>query len=344
LNPIDIIHHAVDKGINLIDVGYAFKEERQEKLLRLLNTALKDGYREKVKITVTVPSGMIQQASDFNKNLEKQLLWLGDGEVDYCLLGGLNRYSWPRLRETDIIPSIEKAMSSGEVGKFGFSFHDYFQALRIIITEYDNWSLCSFQYSYMDADHHPGYGGIKFASDKGIAVMTTNPHLSGRLTAEIPGHVKEVWESAGKGYSRSEWALKWVWNHLEIASVVSNIHSMKQLRENILLANTAESGKLNISEQIFISNVRDAYRKLKQIPCTACRACMPCPQGINAPRIFEIYNDALMFNDFNTAQRIYREEDHRIEDCTKCGLCAKACGKQIPVPEWLETAGKKLAD
>jgi predicted aldo/keto reductase-like oxidoreductase len=194
----------------------------------------------------------------------------------------------------------------------------------------------------MDIDHHPGYGGLKYAADKGLAVFTTEPHLGGRLVSIPPESVAEVW---GPGYSEKERidrTLRWVWDHEEISTVISNMDSIEQIKANIELAEKAEADKLNVEDKVFISNVRDAYKKLKEIDCTSCRACMPCTQGIDAPRIFEIYNDAAMYGDWETARTIYKEEGHQILRCTQCGTCVVRCGREIAIPDVLEEIRPKL--
>ena len=334
--------YAIDNGVNYIDAGYSFAEGEHEKQLKLLGKGLKSGYREKVRISITIPSQLIKEEADFDGILEKQLKYLDTDTVDFCLLGGLNRNTWPRLMKKGVTDNAEKAMSDNKFTYFGFFFHDYFQALREIIEGYDNWTLCGFQYSYMDVDHHPGYGGLKHAADNGLAVFTTEPQLGGRLVSKPPESVAKVWGSEYTEKERIDWALRWVWNHREISTVVSNTDSVEQIQANIELADKAEADILNVEEKVFISEIRDTYKKLKQIDCTSCRSCMPCAQGIDAPRIFEIYNDAVMYGDWETARTTYKEEGHQILRCTKCGTCAVRCGREIAIPDVLEEIRPKL--
>jgi predicted aldo/keto reductase-like oxidoreductase len=65
---------------------------------------------------------------------------------------------------------------------------------------------------------------------------------------------------------------------------------------------------------------------------------MPCPEAIDVPRIFELYNDAFMYGDLEAARRIYRIEHHRADLCTECGFCEKNCAKRLSVLEWLTKA------
>jgi predicted aldo/keto reductase-like oxidoreductase len=86
------------------------------------------------------------------------------------------------------------------------------------------------------------------------------------------------------------------------------------------------------------------FLKLRPIPCTACRGCMPCPQDIDVPRIFELYNDAIMYGDIGAERSIYSLEQHGIASCTECGACVNACGRKIAILDWLKTAHQLLAE
>ena len=259
--------------------------------------------------------------------------------IDFLLLAGLDRQNWPGLPAKEIFKQAEAAITEGRLGRLGFSFHDDYQTLRNILDAYDNWSLVQFQYSFMDVDHHPGVGGIKYAADKRLAVVVNESLKGGRLTRNLPESVASIWAE----YLPAEWGLRWVWDHPEVATTVVDMSSMVQVEENIALADRAEAESLTVPEELLVNRVRDAYRKLRPIPCTSCRGCMPCPKDIDVPRIFELYNDAVMYNDAGTAHALYRIEGHRIVTCDACGACAGACGFKLPILDWLEKARTMLA-
>ena len=54
---------------------------------------------------------------------------------------------------------------------------------------------------------------------------------------------------------------------------------------------------LEVKDQLLLARVREAYQKGRSVPRPACYCCMHPPQGIDAPRIMELYNEALMFVD-----------------------------------------------
>ncbi len=335
---IGMLRYAIDHGVNYLDLGCPYDLERQERLIGVVSKALGDGYRAKIRIAAGLPSLLINASADLDRYLNEQLRWLKAGSVDFFILGGLNRDTWPRLKELDVLGWAEKAMADGRIGKLGFSFHDHFQTLRDILENYDGWTLAQFQYSYMDADYQPGVTGLRYASDKGLAVVAAEPLRGGRLTKEPPPSVAKVWARASPKRSLAEWGLRWVWNHPEIAVSVSDMSTMEQVKENLALADKAKPDSLTVAEEVLISRVRDAYRKLKPIPCTTCHGCMPCPQDINVPRLFELYNDAVIYGDMEMARAIYRREGHDIGICTQCGLCV--CGREIPILDWLEKLAK----
>ncbi len=340
---IQMIRYAIDHGVNYLDSGYPYHMRRHENLTRLISQALQDGYRQKVKVAATLPSFLMNSSLDFDRYLNNQLRWLQIDRIDFYLLGGLNRETWPTLQELGVLHWAEGAMKDGRFDKLGFSFHDDFQVLRDILDAYDKWALCQFHYSYMDVAHHPGIGGLKYAVEKGLAVVITEALRGGRLTKEPPESVAKVWASAKQKRTPAEWGLRWVWNHPEVSVVVSDMSTMEQVAEDVALADSAEPDSLTVQELILISKVREAYRKLRPIPCTACRCCMPCPQGIDVPRIFELYNDAMMYCDIETPRFIYGIEQYDAESCTECGSCVDTCPKKIAMLDYLKAAHQLLA-
>jgi predicted aldo/keto reductase-like oxidoreductase len=338
-----MLRYAIDRGVNYLDLPYLFDAGQRENLGQFTGRALQGGYREKIRLACGLPATLINSGNDFERYLDAQLRLLQTDRLDFFLIAELNRETWSALPAREVLRRGEAAMADGRLGYLGFSFHDDFQTLKVIIDAYDGWTLGQFQYSLMDVDHHPGVSGIKYAAAKGLAVVVNEPLKHGRLTRKSPGSVARIWQGMPE-YSPAGWGLRWVWNHPEIATVVSDMSNIAQVRENTTLADKAAADSLTVPEELAINRVRDAYFKLKAIPCTTCRGCMPCPQNIDVPRIFELYNDAMMYSERKIPRFLYRDEGHRIQDCNECGLCEKACGRRIPITDWLRKARRLLAE
>jgi predicted aldo/keto reductase-like oxidoreductase len=344
IESIRMIRTAVDHGVNYVDLGYPYDMTHHERMMRVVEQALRDGYRQRVRISITIPVSQLASGQDFDRYLDNQIDWLKTDMADFCLLGRLNRENWPRIRELGFLNKAEQAVSDGRIGSLGFSFHDHLQILRKVLDGYDNWKFCQFQYSYMDITHDPGAAGLSYAADRGMAVVVTEPLKAGRLTKDPPESVARMWESAPEKRNLAEWGLRFAWNHPAVSTVVSGMSTMEQIAENLAIADSAEPESLTVYEELLINRVRDAYRDLRAINCASCRPCMPCPQGIDVPRIFEIYNDAINYDDVETSSAVYKDERHNADQCNECGSCERRCSRSVPLPiiSWLKTAHKLL--
>jgi len=139
----------------------------------------------------------------------------------------------------------------------------------------------------------------------------------------------------------------WVWNQPEITLALSGMSAMEQVIENTEIASRAEPGILTQEELDVIDRVSEAYRSLRPISCTGCAYCMPCPNGVEIPQIFQIYNDATMYNNIQMGRFRYQmtdmlKEEQRGDRCIECGQCLEACPQSIEIPDWLKKAHEEL--
>lgn len=350
-NPADIdepeairmMHYAFDHGVNYIDSGYVYHEGRSE---ALIGRALQDGYREKVKVATKLPAFLIESIDQCDRIFKEQLERLQIDKIDFYLLHGLNIATWSKLRDMEIFSWAEDALAAGHIEHLGFSFHDNFNVFKEIVDAYDNWTLCQIQYNYMDTEFQAGTRGLKYAADKGLAVVIMEPIRGGRL-AQSPETITRLWDGAPRQRSQAEWALQWVWNHPEVSVALSGMSTMEQVVENIASADRSGPGILTADELALIGQVREAYRTLNPVPCTGCGYCMPCPSGVDIPRIFNLYNDAVIYDDTILPRMIYRgahgfTEDQRADRCIECGDCLEICPQEFPIPAYLQKAHELL--
>lgn len=339
-----MLRYAIDHGVNYVDSAYGYNRGQSE---IAVGKALKDGYRNKVKIATKLPCHEINSAADFDRCLNEQLKRLQTEQIDFYLLHHLNRLVWPKMRDLGVLKWADKALSDGRINYFGFSFHDSFDVLEEIINGYDKWTLCQIQLNYMDENLQAGTHGLEYAHRKGLPVVIMEPIKGGRLIA-FPESVSRLWEKAKVQRTPQEWALRWVWNHPEVTTVLSGMSNMQQVIENVAFAEHSQPHNLKADELALIGQVRDAYRALGPVSCTACKYCMPCPNGVEIPRIFEFYNEAVLFNDTPRRQKMYNDpnmlkDGQRADSCIKCEQCVEKCPQKLPIPEVLEKAHELLS-
>ena len=336
---VRMIRYAIDHGVNYVDTAYMYHAGRSEPIV---GRALKEGYRERVKLATKLPGWLVESASDFDRFLNEQLERL-QTKIDFYLLHGLHAERWANLRDLGFLRWAEGAMADGRFDYLGFSFHDEFDVFKEIVDAYDNWTLCQIQYNYMDVEYQAGRRGLEYGAAKGLAVVVMEPLRGGQLAKEPPRPVAKAWAGAAHRRTPAEWGLSWVWNQPEVSVTLSGMSAMEQVVENVAVAGRSGPGMLAPDETALFESVREAYQRLSPVPCTSCGYCMPCPNGVDIPGIFGIYNEATMYDDPRTGRFRYRgptglPEAARADQCTECGDCMQACPQGIPIPEWLKKA------
>jgi len=332
---IRMLRYAIDQGVNYIDTAYAYHDGKSEVIV---GRALKEGYRDKVRLATKSPVWLIKKPEDFDKLLDEQLKRLDTEYVDFYLLHALSSDRWRDIViKYDLLRRMETVKKEGKIRHIGFSFHDNADAFTEIIDGYEGWEFCQIQYNYLDIENQAGIKGLKYAASKGLGVVIMEPLLGGRL-ANPPKDIKEIFTGSGKNWSPVDFALKWLWNQPEVSVVLSGMSNMQQVKENLAYADESGIGILSVDDQETIERVRRKYEQRAAIPCTACEYCMPCPNNVNIPRNFEVYNRALMHDDMSGSQRTYRyfmEEDIRAGNCIQCRVCEDKCPQRIAISEWM---------
>ncbi len=338
-----MLHRAVDGGVNYVDTAWMYHEQSSE---TWLGRALQGGWRERVRLATKMPVWDVERPGDFDRILGVQLERLQTDHIDFYLLHSLDADHWRCVVEQDQLASAERALADGRIGHLGFSFHGTPEDFETILAATDLWEFVQIQYNYMDEEYQAGRRGLETAAAKGLGVIVMEPVRGGALAGSVPPQVQAVWDEAPVRRSPAEWALQWVWNHPQVSFLLSGMSTMEQVEQNLRAADASRPSLLTAEELALVARVRDLYRELSPVPCTACRYCMPCPQGVDIPGVFELYNDAHMYGNLARQQMAYRDflaDGERADSCTACGECVEKCPQGIAVPEWLERAQAFLA-
>ncbi len=339
---LSLLHYAIDNGVNYLDTAWNYHDGESESFL---GKALTDGYREKVRIATKLPSWKIEKKDDFDRYFDEQMERLQTGFIDFYLLHALQRDWWDNVRNLGYLDWAENKLADGTIKHLGFSFHDTPSLFRRIVDEYDNWTMTLLMYNYMDIDFQAGTEGVKYAADKGLAVVAMEPLRGGLLAKEPPPSVKRIFDESSVQRAPADWSLQWLWDKGEIASVISGMSTMEQLRQNIASACNCGIGSMTEYEEGILVKVREEYRKKAPVPCTDCRYCMPCPDGVAIPSILAYFNLSEMYESPDTARLYYTflDEQNRASECTECGKCMDLCPQHIDIISSLKKAHELLA-
>jgi predicted aldo/keto reductase-like oxidoreductase len=334
----EMVHHAIERGVNYIDTAYPYHEGNSE---RFLGRALQGGYRERVKLATKLPCWLVETPGDFDKFVDEQLEKLQTDHIDFYLLHAVWRERWDRMQKMDALAWAEKPLADGRIGHLGFSFHGTLSLFKEVIDAY-NWTMCQIQYNLLNEDVQAGTEGLEYAAERGIAVVIMEPLLGGALV-NPPPDVQRVWDEAGQ--TPADVALRWLWNKPQVSVVLSGMNTLEQVQQNLVSADRSGVGALTDEELDLVARVQEAYKGLDSIPCTKCAYCQPCPNGVNIPRNFELYNQATVYGNEGLAKSLYNyhmPKAERASACIACRECEEKCPQQIKISDWMARVHEAL--
>jgi uncharacterized protein len=356
---IRIIRRGIDLGINYIDTAYMYHLGSSEKIVGL---ALKDGYREKVKVATKLPTMMVRKSEDFEKFFNKQKEKLDLDMIDVYLFHHLNGSEFQKVKDLNLIPKMEKLKEEGLIKHIGFSFHGTLPEFKEIIDGYQ-WDIAQIQYNYMDAGIQATTEGLKYAHEKGTAVIIMEP-IKGGFLANPPKEATAVMDKSSIKRTPVDWALQYLWNRPEVAVVLSGMGSMKMVEENCASAEISGVGSLNEQDNAILEELADIYRNKILVHCTSCKYCMPCPSGVNIPQNFALLNNAGWISKAGISNKVLQfmikrrykllaKTKEQLQQkpntgnaslCTQCGVCISKCPQNIQIPDELEKVNAILGE
>lgn len=339
------IRYAIEHGVNYFDTAPVYHMGKSEPILA---RALGDGYREKVRIATKMPHWSVETRADMDRILNEQLATLRTDYIDYYLLHTLNRTAFRRLVNLGVLEFLDAAKKDGRIKNAGFSFHATIAEFIEIVDAYP-WEFCQIQYNYLDETNQAGTEGLKYAAEKGLAVIIMEPLRGGNLAGRMPKPVQEIWDAAPVKHSPAEWALRWIWDHPEVTVVLSGMNDEVHIDENLRSAESALPGSLSPEELAVVEHARDEFRLLMKVNCTGCSYCMPCPFGVDIPGCFAEYNTHHLFPHDRTGRFQYIGRHGGLMGkvsyaglCRSCGKCEKVCPQHLPIPTLMKQVSKEM--
>ena len=333
-----MIRHAIDSGVNYIDTAYPYHGGKGE---IFVGKALKDGYREKVYLTTKLPVGRLKEKDDMARIFNEQMDNLDVEYLDFYLLHAVNRKSWENSKRLGVLDFVKNLKKEGRIRHIGFSFHDSPEIFKDVADAYE-WDLVQLQFNYADTKVQAGFESFDYAREKGLNIVIMEPLKGGSLADSLPEEL--VGHFAASGYDRSpvEWAFRWLYDFPEVKIILSGMSTMEQVRENLRIFGRAVPNSMSEDEKKVMEGAMGIIEKNTAVPCTDCKYCLPCPEGVRIPMMFKLYNSYTGFSNKEKAIETYREWREREENrftadvCIKCGVCLEKCPQGIQIPDELE--------
>jgi predicted aldo/keto reductase-like oxidoreductase len=330
---IPMIHRAFEAGVNYIDtaVGYCNQDSQ-----RAVGEALK-GWRDRVVVS-TKNHYYGEDEAEWWSHLENSLERLDVDYIDIYNHHGLNWNRYVEAVEPRVSKWMRKAHDQGLIKHICCSFHDSNEALiKLVDTGYVESITLQYNLLYRDLEQ-----GIAHAHDQNVGVVVMGPVAGGRL-----GVRSEVLAEMVPGVGRvPELALRFVLSNSNVTLALSGMSTMQHVEENVEVA--ADEVSLAVSDRQLIGEQLERLNEMAKLYCTGCEYCMPCPQEVNIPRIFELYNLGQVYGLWGIAREGYARMPERrnggaqADACIECGECEEKCPQNIEIRDQLKAAHAAL--
>lgn len=324
----ELLHGTFRLGVNFVDSGLGYGNNQAELAVGRALRTWPD--RDDIIVCTKAPSSHCKRPGDLCRLLEHQLQRLERDWIDFYLFHGIG---WDVFHETDKrskwFSDMVKAKDEGLARHIGFSFHDEPQSMiRLIDLGWAELVIC--QYNYLDRRNEEA---IAYVAEKGVSVVIMGPVAGGRLAGRP--RVADGEPDAGDPEAAAL-ALRFVASNPGVDVLLSGMSSVEMVRQNIA---ALERGPLNPSDTARIEEMRDRYGGLANLYCTGCGYCMPCPNNVDIPKCFELYNLSVVYDWADWAKKEYSRlmEDRRdASPCVECGDCIDHCPQNLVVPDLLK--------
>lgn len=333
-----MVDYAIANGVNYFDTAYLYHDGQSE---LFAGKALSKYSRDSFYLATKMPIMAVSSEADVERIFDEQLEKCRVDYFDFYLIHNINKAYLSKMREHKIYEIVKEKQKQGKIKHLGFSFHDNVEVLAETLDGYE-WDFAQIQLNYMDWEIQDAGKQYQMLKDKNIPVIVMEP-LRGGVLATLCDKSIEIFKSENPSVSTASWALRYAASLPDVLTVLSGMTTMEQLEDNIKTLGSFEP--LTSHEYDVIEKALTAYRETAAIPCTACRYCMDCPEGVDIPKVFSAYNNYLIgitnnrrFNDF-TFDIEYRVlgEDKQANNCAFCNQCISSCPQHIDIPDWMQT-------
>lgn len=334
-----MMDYAIASGVTYIDTAFPYHNGESENFVgRVLSKYPRTSYLLATKLPLWNVN-TLQEAKDTFALQQKKLQ---KDYVDFYLLHALNKERWEKCKAIGVLDFLCEMKKAGKIRNIGFSFHDEYNVFEEIAT-YFKWDFCQIQFNYMDTNEQAGIKGVELTERLGIPLVIMEPIKGGAL-ANIPKEIYDIMNSVTPGCSAASWALRYVASFKNVKVILSGMSTFEQVQDNI-----STFGNYTALTPTELSAVESAAKALKERVkngCTGCSYCMPCPNGVNIPKTFRIWNNYGMYDNKESAKRYFTalKEEELPTNCIGCGSCESVCPQHLGIISDLVKANKELSE
>ncbi len=311
-NP-ELVHAAVDKGINYIDTAYVYMNGQNEEVIGQVMKTKRD------KVFLTTKVGRHKNLKDVSRQIETSLKRLQTDHVDLLLLHRGGDTPEMVLNE-DYMKVMDTVRQKGYTRFVGFSTHSSDPEVFNCTINSRFWEAVLLCYNY----HSPPSLTVSIEKMRkaGLAVICMKALIN--MTTQPPGPIEDIRKDKNEPVSYAQALLKWVLANPHVDTIIPGMNSFEQLAENIGIMGT----KMSYEDSHILYRFSEHMKRSHCFSLSGCTGCSgQCPKGVNVCEINRCLGYAYGYRDMRLAWENYRQlpQSSRVEICRNCIECVVKC-------------------
>jgi len=336
------VRRCVDVGINFFETGN-YGDGKSE---IGIGKGLK-GYvpRDKVILANKAAVSGLPTAGQVREAMERGLKREQTDYFDLYSLWGMNTQEMfeHAMKPDGPISVLLKAKEEGLIRAIGFTTHATPENIIKFADAYP-WDCVTLKEHMLYSRQQEV---IEHLASKGIGVVVMSPLAGGVVCAPGPD-IKAELDRAG--ISAAEIGLRYLVANPHVTSAISGMIHPDEVVENVRAGETGDP--LTETENQLVDLIRKKTTGLGEKFCTSCGYCMPCPEEVNIPGIFRLWNIMRGYGSSRYSKMEYGKLCREIhwadfpgksaEHCVECGQCEDKCPEKLPIIADLKQAHADL--
>ncbi len=318
----ELIHAAIDAGINYLDTAHRYMNGANEEIV---GSVMKTK-RDKVFLSTKMPK---QPYAEILRLMEISLKRLQTDHVDLCFLH--NNSTAEEILKEDHLKAFEEMKRKGMTRFIGISTHQNQVEIIDAAIKTKVWEAVMVGYNYTSP---PGVGEVIARARKaGFAViaMKTMLAIDTRRPLETPAELMKG------GMNAAQAALKWALQNKNIDTTVPGMTTFEHLAQDLAVMGT-RMGFLDRRDLIRYAGLREGGACGGVAGCEGCAG--QCPYGVDIRDLNRCVGYAHGYGDIGLARENYRDlpSSSKVAACSGCDECLVKCAHGLNLTETVRQA------
>jgi len=328
----ELIHAALDKGINYFDTAHAYMRGINEEIIGQAVKAKRDKVFLTTKVTHRNPKELQGMMATSLKRLQTDY-------ADLMLLHAVN--SRDETLNADYIKEFEEAKKKGICRFIGVSTHRNHAEVLDAVVDSKIWDAVLVGYNYTSPPNVKQ--AIEKARKAGIAIIAMKNLLNVqyRPWKFIPIE-EDIRKDKNANITPSQALIKWVLQDPYVDTTIPGMTSFEHLNDDVAVMGMKMSFDDRQTIYKYSESIRDNYCR----GVAGCTGCLDqCPKGVKICDLNRCLAYAYGYGNLDLAWENYRQlpRSSRIDVCSDCTECEVKCVNGLNLTETVQRAKELFA-